>query len=82
LNTHGGDYQCSVCGSTFFQLSNLRYHESKVHGKTNFYDCEVCEEKFTSKSQMNEHLRHDHHIQFTKTVTVYDVDLIEGLYKD
>ncbi|KAE9540757.1 hypothetical protein AGLY_004002 [Aphis glycines] len=40
LNTHGGDSQCSFCGSTFYELSNLRCRECKIHGKTDFYDCE------------------------------------------
>jgi len=72
LSTHGGDYQCSFCGGTFFQFSNLQSHERKVHGKTDFYDCCVCEEKFGSKLLMKEHLRHEHNTRFTKTSIVYD----------
>lgn len=77
LNTHGGNYQCSFCGGTFYQLSSLRSHERKIHGRTDFFDCGICDEKFNSKTQMKEHLKHEHEIRFTKTVTVYDVDDFE-----
>lgn len=74
LSTHGGNYQCSFCGGTFYQLSSLKSHERKIHGKTDFFNCGICEEKFNSKMQMKEHLKHEHEIRFTKTVTVYDID--------
>jgi len=72
MKTHGGDNQCSYCGSTFIKLSNLKSHERKIHGKTDFYGCDVCEEKFISKLQLKKHLKHEHYIRFEKTVTVYE----------
>lgn len=74
LNTHGGDYQCSFCGSTFFQYSNLKTHEYRVHGKTDLVDCEHCEEKFSSQIQLKDHVKTNHKIKFTKIITVYDND--------
>lgn len=74
LNTHGGDHQCSFCGSTFFEYSNLRNHEHKVHGKADFFDCEHCEEKCSSQIQLKDHIKANHKIKFTKIITVYDND--------
>jgi len=73
----------SVAVGTFFQLSNLWSHECKIgthDGKTDFYDCRECEDKLNSKLQIKDHLRHEHNIQFTKTVTVYDVGIWWWLY--
>lgn len=82
MNTHGGDYQCSYCGGTFYQLSSLKYHERKLHGKTESYNCGICNENFSSRMLMKEHLKHQHDIQFTKTVTVYDHDDYVHVYDD
>lgn len=73
LRTHGGDYQCSYCGGTFNQLSSLRSHERKIHSKTDFFDCGICDEKFRSKALMTEHLKHQHNFPWTRTVTVHYV---------
>lgn len=80
MKTHGGNYQCSFCGSTFYLLSNLRCHERKVHGKIDFYECDLCEKKFSSKLQMKEHFKNEHNVQLTKTVTVYELDNVHDVY--
>ncbi|VVC42373.1 Zinc finger C2H2-type,Zinc finger, RING/FYVE/PHD-type [Cinara cedri] len=80
LNTHGGDYQCSFCGGTFNQLCNLRWHERKIHRKTDFYDCEFCEMKFGSKLQLKNHLKLKHKIQITKNITDHNHSIVHQVF--
>lgn len=84
LNTHSEDYQCTFCGHTFSQLSNLQFHKCKVHVKTKFYDCYICEDKFCSKLLVKEHLKQQHNIQFTKSFIEEDNNFehdVDNLYK-
>jgi len=76
FNTHGGDYQCSFCGGTFLQLSSLRFHERQVHGQSDAHNCGVCGRIFSSIVQMKEHLKHEHRILVTKTITVYGDEFV------
>lgn len=45
-------HQCAECGLSFKQITSLRLHQLKVHGKGKVFSCEDCEFKSPRKKDM------------------------------
>ena len=50
-------YPCSDCSKICSNFQGLRIHKSKVHSEEIFLQCDVCEFKFSKKSELQEHLK-------------------------
>ena len=56
-----GKFQCPFpgCGKTFNSSSGLRFHKQSVHEGKKF-SCSFCDQKFSQKSTLNEHMNAIH----------------------
>ena len=55
-------HSCPECGKTFGRKSNLKAHRESLHYGIKF-PCQLCDQIFTNRSSMNQHIKKKHHIK-------------------
>lgn len=59
--THGKErYQCPTCFRWFQKRYHMKNHE-KIHKGLKSYECDLCQKRYTSQTNLDRHIRVTHH---------------------
>lgn len=58
-----GHTECEICGRTFSNKSNLRFHQRNSHSLKYIYNCKMCDKQFEYKKELRLHRLKDPHVQ-------------------
>ena len=54
---HGSEkFECDICEKTFTSIEGLKIHSRTIHDKQKIHKCEVCNQCFTTKAYLKNHL--------------------------
>ena len=80
-------FVCAYCSKTFRYQRNLNTHIDSFHTKANEHHCEICEQKFSTKSNFKRHLTQQHDITefgdsiYPKEVKVFTCTVCATVFK-
>ena len=83
MKKHGVEtkFKCRFCGSTLSTFQHLRRHLYNVHGRSDAYECDKCEESFRFQQELRAHkaAHEDEHV--TKASGKHSRESASGTYE-
>lgn len=57
-----GPTECEMCGKSFSNKSNLKFHQRNSHSLKYLYNCKLCDKRFEYKKELVAHRSMDPHL--------------------
>ena len=54
--------KCEYCNDTFERLTEFPKHMKEVHDVEKPFKCKICDNGFTAKQMLNQHISSKHHV--------------------
>ena len=84
-HAHKTEHKCSDCGEKFSKTLLLKTHRMEIHGKSNVFNCNICDHSFRTSIGISKHNRKSHEFSCKccgkKFVRKYHLKIHEKIHK-